>query len=80
MMGVLRVEAAQLGGVDVDALGVVEDEEDLLEGAGGGGVEVVADGLQDDLGRSLLRESRAGTNKRVVSIGYNTKLNILLKS
>ena len=58
--GELGIQPTQLGGVDLDALRVVENEEDLLEGAAGCGVEVVADGLQDDLSCCLFGEASTG--------------------
>ena len=51
-----RLQLGEFRGVDADALHVVEHEEHLLEGRGGGAGEVLVDAADDGLRSGLLRE------------------------
>ena len=59
----LRIQPAQLGSIDIDALCVIQNKEDLLERATSCGIEIVADGLQDDLSCCLFGEASTGDRR-----------------
>lgn len=74
----LWIQPAQLRSIDIDTLCVIENKEDLLEGAAGCGVEIVADGLQDDLSCRLFGEASTGV-RRISMINTMLLRNSLLQ-
>lgn len=73
-------EPFELGGVDIQALFVVQNKVDLLQRAGHDGLKVLIDCLQDRLGSQLLWPAGAETETVLLCLSLKHSVTALYQS